>query len=150
MTAEEIISNWKKITFSLKKLYKNNDIVLVTKTELFQRLLKNLPMTVLVNKSFRSEKALIQGVIDLFTSKEFYLLSPKQRKTISFIFEEQIAYVYSSYYRDGNLIFSGEWTDALSFILEEIVKMPVRKDLTVGQKSAIEELTKQLKIKKGS
>jgi hypothetical protein len=152
MTTEEIISNWKKITFSLKKLYKDNDIALVTRVDLFRRLLRNLPQTIIVTNSCMSKNALIQGVINLYTSSEFYKLSEaeKNEKTFSFIFYPERAFVYKGYYEEGEELFSGDWTDALDFILNEVIKMPKRETLTFKQELAIKELTKQLKVKKGN
>lgn len=152
MTAEEIISNWKKITFSLKKLYKDNDTALATRVDLYRRLLRNLPQVILVIKSYMNKKALIQGVINLYTDSEFYRLSDEEKyeKTFSFIFYPEGAFVYKGHYEEGEELFSGDWTDTLDFILNEVIKMPKRETLTPKQELALKELTKQLKIKKGS
>jgi len=152
MTTEEIISNWKKITFSLKKLYKDNDAALITRVDLYKRLIKNLPQTILVVKSCMDEDALIQGVISLYTDLEWNLLSEKEKeeKHVSFIFYPEGAFIYHGYYKKDEELFSGDWTDALDFILNEVLKMPKRETLTLKQELAIKELTKQLKVKKGN
>jgi|GEM_PF-3717612 hypothetical protein len=151
MTTEEIISNWKKITFSLKKLYKDNDMALATREDLFRRLLRNLPQTIIVVKSCMTKGALIQGVIDLFTSSEFHRLTEEEKheKTFSFTFYPEGAFVYKGWYETGEEVFSGDWVDALDFILNEVLKMPKRETLTPRQELAVKELTKQLKVKKG-
>ena len=151
MTTEEIVSNWKKITFSLKKLYKGNDAALTTRVDLFKRLLRNLPQTILVSKRVLDNGAVIMGVIDLYTDLEFYKLTDEEKKDkeFSFIFYPEGAFVYKGWYEKGTEVFSGDWTDALDFILNEVLKMPKRETLTTKQELAIKELTKQLKIKKG-
>jgi len=152
MTTEEIISNWKKITFSLKKLYKDNDVALINRVYLFKRLLRNLPQTIVVTNRTLDNGAVIKGVIDLYTDLEFHKLTheEKREKEFSFIFYPEGAFVYKGYYEAGEELFSGDWTDALDFILNEVTKMPKREALTPKQELAVKELTKQLKVKKGN
>ena len=151
MTTEEIISNWKKITFSLKKLYKDNDTALTTRVVLFKRLLRNLPQTIVVTNRTLDNGAVIKGVIEVYTNLEFHDLTKEEKrdKEFSFIFYPEGAFVYKGWYETGTEVFSGDWTDTLDFILNEVLKMPKREMLTTKQELAIKELTKQLKAKKG-
>lgn len=153
MNKEEIIKSWNAIALSLRNLYKNNDVELVIKKDLFKRLLKKLPEVSLVAKRRLDDWAVIVGTINLYTDLEFYKLSgeERERKTFSFIFFPENAFIYRGYYFSNRReeIFSGDWVGVLDFILKELIKKPQIEALTSKQEKALEELTKQLKSKKG-
>jgi hypothetical protein len=145
MREQKILSNWKELLISIDELYKENKKTLGKNFRLYTKLLENFPHVTLVDDDARDEEALIQGVLHLFTDLEYQFLSSKEKKnkTLCFTFFIDRSVIKRGWF-DGKELFSGDWLTGLEFILNEVVKMPIKEDLNPSQQKAIEVLIQEL------
>ncbi len=145
MREQKILSNWQELLVSIDELYKENKKTLGKNFRLYTRLLENFSHVTLVDDDARDEEALIQGVLHLFTDLEYQFLSSKEKKnkTLCFTFFIDRSVIKRGWF-DGKELFSGTWISGLEFILNEVVKMPIKENLSPTQQEAIEVLIQEL------
>jgi len=142
MNNKQIITKaWKKIVIALQYMRIDDELA-----ELYTDLLKSLPETVLVEENFRDKDLYIQGIISLYTPEEFDILSEEKKRSrelaFSFGVDGQASINQSDY--SGPQLFAGDWVGALEFIIDKMHSSNLRKNLSRGQRRAVEELIKQL------
>lgn len=145
MNEQKILSHWRELIASIDELYQENNKILGKNYRLYTRLLEKFPYITLVDETARDEEALIQGVIQLFTDLESKFISSKAKKSkiLAFTFTIDKAAVKEGWH-NGPLLFSGTWLEVLEFILNEVIKIPPREDLSKTKQIVIARLIKEL------
>jgi hypothetical protein len=139
---DEKLKNIKNLVNRLSGLLKEIRIGQEDTIKLFLFIIRRLPGVTLVGTDFRDKDCFMQGVINLYSPKEFFILSgrTKRNRTIYFRFMKDNKAIVDGRFYKSNELFRGSWPEALEFILKKIKSSTVFPALSVKKQDRLKEI----------